>query len=51
MSLQHFLPRGLSAGLESLAELAFDLRWNAGDGAADLWRAVDPDLAHSRRNT
>ncbi|MGD8842269.1 MAG: alpha-glucan family phosphorylase [Gammaproteobacteria bacterium] len=50
MSLQHFLPRELPEGLESLAELAFDLRWNAGDGAAELWRMVDPELWESTRN-
>jgi starch phosphorylase len=50
MTLQHFLPRELPAGLESLAELAFDLRWNAGDGAAELWRVVDPELWESTRN-
>lgn len=31
MSMQRFLPRELPAGLENLTQLAFDLRWSAGD--------------------
>lgn len=50
MSLRRFLPRDLPAGLEQLAELAFDLRWNAGDRAADLWRALEPGLWEATRN-
>jgi starch phosphorylase len=50
MSVRRFLPRELPAGLEHLTELAFDLRWNAGDSAADLWRAMDSGLWEATRN-
>jgi starch phosphorylase len=50
MSLQRFLPPELPAGLEDLADLAFDLRWNACTTAADLWQAVDPELWETTRN-
>jgi len=50
MSIQRFLPRKLPPGLEGLAELAFDLRWNARHSAAALWRAVDPALWKATEN-
>jgi starch phosphorylase len=50
MSIQRFLPRKLPPGLEGLAELAFDLRWNARHSAAALWRAVDPALWDATEN-
>jgi starch phosphorylase len=50
MSVQRFLPRQLPPGLEGLAELAFDLRWNARHSAAALWRAVDPALWEATEN-
>jgi starch phosphorylase len=50
MSVQRFLPRGLPDGLKRLTELAFDLRWNAGDSADELWHAVDPEIWSATRN-
>lgn len=50
MNLRRFLPRELPVGLKHLTELAFDLRWNAGDGAANLWRTVDPESWEATRN-
>lgn len=38
-----FFPRELPAGLESLAELALDLRWTWSHAGDQLWRSVDPD--------
>jgi starch phosphorylase len=38
------------AGMEDLAELAFDLRWSWNHGADDIWRSLDPDLWDLTRN-
>jgi hypothetical protein len=40
MSAQRVLPRGLPDGLKRLTELAFDLRWNAGDSADEFEIAI-----------
>lgn len=38
-----FLPTDIE-GLNSLAELALDLRWSWDHGADEIWRQLDPDL-------
>ena len=43
MSQGAFSPPDLPKGLESLAELALDLRWTWSHEADHLWRALDPD--------
>jgi starch phosphorylase len=50
MNIEHFLPRQLPEGLEGLTELAFDLRWSAVAGAAELWRELDPELWQATEN-
>ncbi|MHB8281369.1 MAG: alpha-glucan family phosphorylase [bacterium] len=42
--LQHFSTRVLPAGLEFLAELAFDLRWTYNHRADELFKTLDPHL-------
>ena len=50
MTMQHFLPHELPAGLEQLTEPAFELRWSASGSAAGLWREADPELWEATRN-
>lgn len=42
-ALLPFIPPGLE-GIESLVELALDLRWSWNDYANDVWRQLDPVL-------
>jgi starch phosphorylase len=48
--IQRFLPRALPPALEGLTSLAFDLRWGPTDKAAELWRALEPELWAGTRN-
>ena len=50
MNIEHFLPRQMPEGLEGLSELAFDLRWSAGNGAVKLWQALEPKLWQATEN-
>ena len=45
-----FLPRPLPRGLESLTELALDLRWTWSHASDALWRTLNSDLWDRTRN-
>jgi starch phosphorylase len=44
-----FLPTDIE-GLDSLAELALDLRWSWNHAEDEVWRQLDPDLWYSTHN-
>ncbi len=50
MSQDAFSPPDLPRGLESLAELALDLRWTWSHEADHLWRALDRDTWEATAN-
>lgn len=50
MSQAAFAPPDLPAGLESLVDLALDLRWTWSHQADHLWRALDPQTWEATRN-
>jgi glycogen phosphorylase len=50
MSQAAFSPPDLPKGLESLAELALDLRWTWSHEADHLWRALDRDTWEATAN-
>jgi len=45
-----FLLRSLPEGLESLADLALDLRWTWSHASDNLWKALDPEVWDLTRN-
>ncbi len=47
--LYSFLPTDIE-GLDSLAELALDLRWSWSHAEDDVWRQLDPDLWDTTHN-
>jgi starch phosphorylase len=48
--VSEFMPRRLPPGLESLTELALDLRWTWNHATDHLWRALDPGTWEQTRN-
>ena len=50
MKLSAYLPRALPAGLETLADLATDLRWTWSHESDTLWRAMDPEVWEQTKN-
>ena len=47
-SISRILPK--VDGMESLAELALDMRWSWNHAADRVWRMLDPDLWNITRN-
>ena len=48
--MYYFLPRRLPDGLETLTELALDLRWTWSHASDALWRKLDPELWERTRS-
>jgi starch phosphorylase len=48
--IAHFLPRTLPPGLDSLTDLALDLRWTWSHAGDALWRNVDKELWERTRS-
>jgi starch phosphorylase len=50
MKISAYLPRALPAGLETLAELATDLRWTWSHESDALWRRMGPEVWEQTEN-
>jgi starch phosphorylase len=50
MKLSAYLPRALPASLETVADLATDLRWTWSHESDALWRAMDSEVWEQTEN-
>ncbi|AOU98300.1 alpha-glucan phosphorylase [Acidihalobacter yilgarnensis] len=48
--MQHYFARELPAGLESLGDLALDLRWSWSHASDTLWKRIDQELWEATGN-